>query len=119
MRNQWIAAVVALSALVGGPLAAEEKKARTEELPPALLALGVEESRILTATEADDVRGEAITLASAIAITDPFSGVTQTVFAIGFATPGVNVFAFGNLVGDPVTFNVINGPNGGLSVSIR
>ena len=50
--------IIPLIAASANEVAATER-ATTAELPPALVALGLDRSRVLSQTEADSVRGEA------------------------------------------------------------
>ena len=50
--------VISLTGTSSNAVAATQR-ATTAEFPPALIALGVDQSRILEQTEADSVRGEA------------------------------------------------------------
>ncbi len=123
-RNLLLLATITI-ALVASANTSElfaDDRAATDELPAALLALDHDNSRILSESEADAVRGEVIgpiIFARSIALTNPFTGITQTVFAIGYSTTGVNVFAIGSIVGDPVDFNVNVSPSGVLTVNIQ
>ncbi len=66
--------VIPLAGISSNEVAATEK-ATTADFPAALVALGVDESRILDQTEADSIRGEAWVLR--------FSLANFNLFAIG------------------------------------
>ena len=69
-----VSMVIALTVISSNEAAATER-ATTSEFPAALVALGVDESRILDQTEADSVRGEAWVLR--------FSFDNLNIFAVG------------------------------------
>ena len=86
-------AMIAVAAVSSNAMAGD--KASTDELPAALQALGVDQSRILSTQEAQEVRGEAFAINIAINVTGPGfasalnlqSGAVNSITIVASPTP--------------------------------